>query len=121
LSPAIGREPDCEADPDGASDAAIDEALAGLCRLGRKVAPDRPGIYVTCAEGLSVSETSQMGSRLIATKVPVRTEVEVIEVLTMPEQDRVRAKIKHPEGWISLSSPSDGFRWAMRKDGDALE
>jgi hypothetical protein len=81
-----------------------------------EAAPHTPGTYITC-NVLMIAETFQRDSRVVHTDISIGTEVEVIEVLAMPEEDRVRAKIRNPEGWISLCRPSDGFCWAVLKAG----
>merc|ERR1712032_1558463 len=35
---------------------------------------------------------------------------------SLPEKNRVRARIKEPDGWFSLENMENGYRWANRKD-----
>ena len=50
---------------------------------------------------------------------PRDTAVDVLEVVRLPAAQRVRARIAHPPGWISIEQTSDGFRWA-RPEHSAL-
>jgi hypothetical protein len=56
------------------------------------------------------SEVSRESAQV--TTLESDTQVEVLEVIAAPEQQRIRAKIKEPQGWISLVSTEDGYRWA---------
>jgi len=42
-------------------------------------------------------------------------EIRVLEVVQVPEQNRVRARIQNPPGWISLKDVKLGHRWANKK------
>jgi hypothetical protein len=42
----------------------------------------------------------------------VGTVVEVLEAVDISEESRIRARIKSPEGWISISSTSIGDKWS---------
>jgi len=43
------------------------------------------------------------------------TRVKVLEVLGAAEANRLRARIEHPKGWISLVNVQTGYRWASRQ------
>jgi hypothetical protein len=75
---------------------------------------DEPGIYVITHDNTLVGTTSSLDSDDID-KLSVGTEVEVVELVTMHEEHRLRAKIKDPEGWISLLNTETGRRWAAQK------
>jgi len=80
---------------------------------------DKPGIYeIICTAELRTSQSRS--SYKIGSLLPM-TEVEVLEVVRVMEDQRVRGKIKHPEGWISLLNISDGFRWAKQKEAKFRE
>lgn len=42
--------------------------------------------------------------------------VNVLEVVNLPEESRVRALIECPTGWISLERTEDGYRWADKQE-----
>jgi hypothetical protein len=81
-----------------------------------EVAPtDMPGIYVTCSTKTIVGTAAslQVSSDLVS--LEIGTEVEVLEVVDMVSEGRIRAKIKEPHGWITLVTTWNGRRWAERK------
>merc|ERR1711957_55541 len=43
----------------------------------------------------------------------VGTEVDVVEVVKLDAEERVRARITNPAGWLSLVNTTNGFRWAV--------
>lgn len=74
---------------------------------------DIPGRYRVEFEGTEVTESLSLVRAGAALKT-LRTGsvVEVLEVVTLPDEDRVRGRIMAPKGWISLLEMSSGFRWA---------
>mmetsp|Transcript_111889 Transcript_111889/g.316143 ORF Transcript_111889/g.316143 Transcript_111889/m.316143 type:complete len:857 (-) Transcript_111889:134-2704(-) len=44
----------------------------------------------------------------------VGESIDVTEVIHLEEEQRIRARLKEPDGWISLVDTSDGFQWAIR-------
>jgi len=78
-----------------------------------KAKEDSPGRYRSVAKNMFVSDSCEKGGERVAV-LPCGTEVEVVEVVPLPDSDRVRAKIADPEGWVSLMNTRNGFRWAVK-------
>lgn len=77
------------------------------------VCVDGAGRYQIEFEGTDVTETlSLIGAGASLKKLRAGSLVEVVEVVSLPEEDRVRGRIVTPAGWISLLQMSSGFRWA---------
>ncbi|CAE7610048.1 unnamed protein product [Symbiodinium microadriaticum] len=77
---------------------------------------DLPGYYLVVHNNAAVRETSSLDSPVVA-QLAAGEVVHVLEVLPMPQVDRVRAKIDHPSGWISLLETKEGYRWAIKQAG----
>jgi hypothetical protein len=79
------------------------------------------GAYVTIAPRTVVGDGSSMSSRDKA-KLVAGTKVEVLEIMTLQKEHRVRAKIKYAdgEGWISLLNTETGERWAQELQADRM-
>lgn len=75
---------------------------------------DHPGTYVIVHENTAVTAERAAAPPTLA-NLAAGTCVNVLEVLHMAEEQRVRGRIKEPEGWISLLDTSDGYRWARRQ------
>lgn len=77
---------------------------------------DAPGIYLITQRS-GVSETNAMCARTgdFISKLNPGQMVEVLEVCREDAQRRVRARIRHPTGWISLMNTETAFRWAERQ------
>jgi hypothetical protein len=80
------------------------------------LALDKPGTYVTIAPNTSVDTAAPLASSSTIARLAAGTVVEVLEVVTMHEEKRVRAKIKQPEGWISLRHTENGHCWAWPQE-----
>jgi hypothetical protein len=75
---------------------------------------DEPGVYVVIDDA-TVKAAVSVSSNHVNT-VRAGTEVKVLEVVTLQQEQRIRAKIASPEGWISLFNTQNGHRWAIRKE-----
>lgn len=67
------------------------------------------GRYKITYEGIRVGPEAELGHAPI-THLPRGTEVNVLEVVEV--EHRIRARIDHPAGWISLMNTDSGFLWA---------
>lgn len=63
---------------------------------------------------VAVMEFASLSSSVLAT-LSAGEVVVVLAVWPHYEDGRVRARIERPAGWISMLSPQDGFRWAVRQ------
>eukprot|EP00439_Symbiodinium_sp_Y106_P023750 s6540_g2.t3 len=77
---------------------------------------DLPGYYLVVHNNAAVRENSSLDSPVVA-QLAAGEVVHVLEVLPMPQVDRVRAKIDNPSGWISLLETKEGYRWAIKQAG----
>mmetsp|Transcript_139091 Transcript_139091/g.444239 ORF Transcript_139091/g.444239 Transcript_139091/m.444239 type:complete len:268 (-) Transcript_139091:529-1332(-) len=75
------------------------------------------GLYIM-QEQAGVTSDAPAGSAMIG-RVEKGMRVRALEVVHCPGEQRVRARIAEPAGWISLLDTSDGYRWAVRADGAA--
>lgn len=74
---------------------------------------DVPGRYLVEFEGTEVTESlSLVGAGASLKRIRAGSVVEVVEVVSLPDEDRVRGRITSPDGWISLLEMSSGLRWA---------
>jgi hypothetical protein len=74
---------------------------------------DAPGRYRCVAKKTFVGDSKCLGGSKIDT-LPNGTEIDVLEVFEDLNDNRVRARIAEPAGWISLLNGGNGFRWAVR-------
>jgi hypothetical protein len=81
-----------------------------------EVGVDKPGLYVIL-RATNVSKELANSSAFVR-RLAVGTEVDVIEVVK--ETKRLRAKIRDPEGWMSLLNLEDDTRWACLKTDASL-
>lgn len=72
---------------------------------------DRPGMYRTVAQITAIYRGIKKSDGKVD-QIPSGGEVEVLEILEVPEANRVRARIDR--GFISLLNTENGFRWAVR-------
>jgi len=75
---------------------------------------DSPGHYVVVVNA-KVSSAPCLKSEKIAC-VPKGTGVQVLEIVELQEERRIRAHIRQPAGWISLLDTECGHRWATKTD-----
>jgi len=71
---------------------------------------DAPGLY-QLLHFAHVKETKSRESRDVA-RVEVDDVVQVVEIVMVEEEDRLRGRIAEPAGWISLVNTCTGDRWA---------
>jgi hypothetical protein len=75
---------------------------------------DQPGEYLTI-ETVVVTRAASRSSKVIA-HLRENTKVEVIQLSAIESEGKIRAKLKYPDGWISVVSTQNGHRWARPKD-----
>lgn len=87
-----------------------------------EVEEDSPGMYVVTYNNTFVSEeaTIPASEEGVRHRLEEGHVVRVLEVMDVLEQNRVRARIQSPPGWISLMDIKFGYRWA-RKVGNEEE
>lgn len=78
---------------------------------------DRAGVYVVMHHEALVSPTiARTGaSEAVVALLPAGTFIHVLEVQFHSESGRLRGRIEHPPGWISLLNLETGYRWAGRQ------
>lgn len=93
-----------------------------LCR-DDPLQPWVPGVVKSVSPSLTVDLENWDGAPLkLREVVPADkvatlnkgTEVEVIEVVTFPDERRIRAKLRSPSGWIFVLNTDTCKRWAMK-------
>ncbi|CAJ1347793.1 unnamed protein product [Effrenium voratum] len=83
---------------------------------GGAVEEDLPGHYLIVHNNAAVRAELSLDSAVVA-QLAAGEVVHVLEVQPMPQANRVRGKLEHPSGWISLVELKEGYRWAVRQDG----
>jgi len=80
----------------------------------RVLGEDRPGRYEIIVDSTAVGPSLALGD--VISELELGALVEVLEVVHHYDDQRVRARIAYPPGWISLSSLAEGDdrRWARR-------
>jgi len=88
-----------------------------------EVEEDRPGMYVITHNNTFVSEEAMVPSseQEVIHRLEEGRVIRVLEVVEVPEQNRIRARIQNPPGWISLMDIKMGHRWAKKTAGDEEE
>eukprot|EP00929_Paragymnodinium_shiwhaense_P082936 TRINITY_DN43967_c0_g1_i1.p1 TRINITY_DN43967_c0_g1~~TRINITY_DN43967_c0_g1_i1.p1 ORF type:complete len:396 (-),score=50.85 TRINITY_DN43967_c0_g1_i1:177-1364(-) len=76
-------------------------------------AGDGPGLYRLGAGQAVVRRSVSMKSDEVG-KLEAHALVRVVEIADLAEQRRLRGRIEHPAGWISLLDTAGGHRWAQR-------
>jgi len=76
---------------------------------------DGPGQYVITHDNAAITADVAVCSPITA-RLARGTQVCVVEVHQTRANGRLRARISHPSGWISLAHLLDGYRWAYRQD-----
>lgn len=79
----------------------------------RNLEPDAPGSYQILHDGAVLSDGTSTKSTAIGS-VGEGTIVDIVKVVVLRDEDRVRGRVKSPNGWISLLWISQGYRWADR-------
>jgi hypothetical protein len=74
-----------------------------------------PGTYVTISHNTIVGSAASLRFSTNVARLAIGTEVEALKVLIIQSEHRIRAKIRHPRGWISLVDTSTGWCWAEQK------
>lgn len=94
--------------------------LARMPKLPAAKGPfkDRPGTY-TVIKPAGVMPTMATAKGVVLSQLKIGDEVDVLEVVPNDEERRVRARIREPEGWVSLLNMDNGTRWAVHKDDTA--
>jgi len=88
-------------------------SAAGAARSEQK--RDRPGPY-TVIKTAGVMPTMETAKGSVIHQVSIGDEIQVLEVIHNEAERRVRARLEHPPGWISLLNMDNGTRWAVHKD-----
>lgn len=91
------------------------EAKPGPGTLCVRHRDESPGVYIISHDKAAVTPTAAIGSddEVIA-RLSFGTIVNVLEVKET-EEGRVRGRIDHPGGWISILNIDNGKRWAQKK------
>ena len=79
------------------------------------VEEDLPGHYLIVHNSAAIREGLSLDSPVVG-QLAAGEVVHVLEVVPLPEANRVRGKLEHPHGWISLVDLQDGYRWAVRQE-----
>uniref|UniRef100_A0A7S2LSN5 Uncharacterized protein n=1 Tax=Zooxanthella nutricula TaxID=1333877 RepID=A0A7S2LSN5_9DINO len=84
-------------------------------------AEDAPGLYQVVADRIGVGPTANMGT--IIAELEEGAVVHVLDVLWLRDEQRLRGRLLHPPGWISLRSTGGDDRrcWARRLDGSTID
>lgn len=83
----------------------------------RNLEADAAGTYKILHDGAILSDGPSTNSTAIGT-IGEGTVVDILKVVVVQGEDRVRGRVKSPNGWISLLWISQGYRWANRAPGD---
>jgi len=75
------------------------------------VRKDRPGAYVVLVEAGVTTNITPSPDTVIA-KLKVGDRIDIEEVVVQEEEQRIRARVAQPSGWISLLNMKSGKRWA---------
>jgi len=98
------------------------KSLEELLRARLSKSEDFVGTYRVTADKAVVGAAKELGEPPFLAELPEGAVVNVIEVVNMPRDHRVRGLIDSPvSGWISLLNTRTGFRWAERQGGASLE
>jgi hypothetical protein len=94
---------------------AIQEAAKNSRSVQMKNQEDRPGRYYVIKEA-GIMQSLQTAKGSVVGKVQVGDWIEVLEVVNVEAEKRIRARIQEPSGWISLMNNESGTRWAVHED-----
>lgn len=78
----------------------------------KKAAEDAPGPY-TLIKAAGVMPTLHTAKGSVTRELRVGDVINVVEVVRLEEEKRVRARVEDPPGWISLLNMESGTRWAV--------
>ncbi|CAJ1330391.1 unnamed protein product [Effrenium voratum] len=87
--------------------------FGNMCQRHTVEEDDGPGCYAVIHDKLEVNKARSSSGGDIVGKLAAGGTVNVIEVSRVPEQQKVRAHIEAPAGWITLLDAS-GIRYAVR-------
>eukprot|EP00927_Polykrikos_kofoidii_P027093 TRINITY_DN23966_c0_g2_i1.p1 TRINITY_DN23966_c0_g2~~TRINITY_DN23966_c0_g2_i1.p1 ORF type:complete len:1351 (-),score=173.71 TRINITY_DN23966_c0_g2_i1:191-4243(-) len=73
------------------------------------------GPYEVVHDGTVVQVSAIPGSKWLA-ELPEGTRVDVVEVVHMETEARLRGRLVKPPGWISLTDTDGGYQWAVPAD-----
>lgn len=76
---------------------------------------DSPGPYVVLERTAVTPALALCNESDIVTTLDAGTVVDVLEVTDRPELKRIRGRISHPRGWVSLLDTKTGKRWAEKQ------
>jgi len=82
---------------------------------GRLKFEEVPGLYKMTSAGIVSPSATPATARDIYEEVQAGKVVRVLEIVAMPEIERLRARIEEPPGWISLKNLETGFAWAQQQ------
>lgn len=72
-----------------------------------------PGKFrVVNPPGAAVNEEQSLKSKVVCV-LEAGTEIDVLEVVKVDCEERVRGRIASPPGWLSLVNTKNGFRWVV--------
>lgn len=86
----------------------------GLCEAGAVACSDCPGLYTIVSKAVVRSTAALTGNHEVG-GVEVGSVVRVLG--TVLHSNRLRGRLEHPSGWISIVDTTDGFRWAQPRHG----
>lgn len=81
--------------------------------LSSHAGEDGPGHYTVTHNNAAV-RAGMATSTPIVGRLHAGQSITVLEVVALPSEDRIRARIASPEGWISLQETRMDYRWAQR-------
>eukprot|EP00933_Yihiella_yeosuensis_P083615 TRINITY_DN9785_c0_g1_i1.p1 TRINITY_DN9785_c0_g1~~TRINITY_DN9785_c0_g1_i1.p1 ORF type:complete len:1112 (+),score=327.76 TRINITY_DN9785_c0_g1_i1:449-3337(+) len=87
-------------------------------RVPQVIVHDEPGHYVLthfCFVAEVVDDLDPDDDDLVD-ELEEGTEVEILEIVHLKEEKRVRALLAEPDGWITLENLETGKRWAEKED-----
>lgn len=94
--------------------AAIAMILGATPSLSKKP-KDRPGPYVIIKKA-GVMRTQETAKGSVVAELEVEQKIEVIDIVHLEKENRVRAQIVEPPGWITLVNLESNTRWAEHAD-----
>eukprot|EP00434_Breviolum_minutum_P040304 symbB.v1.2.035811.t1/scaffold4909.1/size33066/1 len=111
-------EPVAETQPAQTEPEDDDEAVAAS-----EPEEDGPGLYIltrTAFVSPSFENVDPDDDELID-ELDEGTRIRLVEVVLLEEENRLRARLVEPDGWITLKNLETGRRWADKLEGDAVD